>query len=935
VSSEPDGKATAQEKGTDVKIVGDAIENLMTGKRGEAAAQLGNIVVAAVLAPLLGPSALLAGKAAEGAIKSLAARIANSATQRFLAKGQQLDQERATQAQWRLVISEEVNSAIAAHLEEVLSTQNDDIRALGLHNDEHFLQIVRFIRLHVGDPVEQILKTVTELKSRIAMQDARVHEPAAPVVSIGRLPPTGKHLFGRDKQLQALDQAWTDGKTHVITLVAWGGVGKTALINGWLGRLAVREYAGARRVYGWSFYNQGTTDRVASATLFVESALRWLGDDRPSDGSPWDKGERLARLLQKERTLLVLDGLEPLQFPPGQPNEGRVKDLALQAMLRDLAAHNPGLCIVSTRMAVADLADFESSTVRQIDLEHLAAEAGAQLLRVLGVQGDEVELQKASDEFGGHSLALTLLGTYLTEAYDADIRRRDVMGDLTGSDGQGGHARRVMTSYESWFGEGPELAVLRLLGLFDRPADAPAVTALRTPPAIEGLTDALLGLSPPAYKQVLARLRRARLLAPASDHQGDALDAHPLVREHFGKQLREARPAAWREGNARLYEHLKQSSPELPETLEAMDPLYAAVAHGCQAGRHQRVMDDVYLPRILRGKLNFSTLKLGAFGAEVAAMSCFFAPPWTQVVDGLNESTAAHVLRHTGYCLRSVIRLEEAADVLDIAHRTHVERQEWLNAADDAGILNYLYLTSGKLQVALQHAERCVAHAERSGDRLCRLASFSRVGATLHQLGRLAEAEAAFQRAEARQLGYPQLFSIPGYQDVQFCDFLLDRKESGVVERRLAPALAIATQEKRLLPAALIHWLLGRACVLDGRLQEGLGHARLALQGVRQAARPDYLPPCLLTNAELALGDGRMEEARRDLEEATLIATRSRMGLVSADCHLLRARLHLSSGEPDRARQDLERARQMIRSMGYRRRDDAVRYLEERSAGAG
>ena len=39
---------------------------------------------------------------------------------------------------------------------------------------------------------------------------------------------------------------------------------------------------------------------------------------------------------------------------------------------------------------------------------------GAKLLRALGVKGDEAELRSASDEFSGHCLALTLLGSYLT-----------------------------------------------------------------------------------------------------------------------------------------------------------------------------------------------------------------------------------------------------------------------------------------------------------------------------------------------------------------------------------------------------------------------------------------------------------------------------------------------------------------------------------------
>jgi hypothetical protein len=35
-----------------------------------------------------------------------------------------------------------------------------------------------------------------------------------------------------------------------------------------------------------------------------------------------------------------------------------------------------------------------------------------------------------------------------------------------------------MESYQTWLGEGPELAVLCLLGLFDRPADGKAFEAL-------------------------------------------------------------------------------------------------------------------------------------------------------------------------------------------------------------------------------------------------------------------------------------------------------------------------------------------------------------------------------------------------------------------------------------------------------------------------
>ena len=45
----------------------------------------------------------------------------------------------------------------------------------------------------------------------------------------------------------------------------------------------------------------------------------------PTEGSMWDKGERLAALVAKERTLLLLDGLEPLQSD-NTIEEGAIKD---------------------------------------------------------------------------------------------------------------------------------------------------------------------------------------------------------------------------------------------------------------------------------------------------------------------------------------------------------------------------------------------------------------------------------------------------------------------------------------------------------------------------------------------------------------------------------------------------------------------------------
>ena len=334
-----------------------------------------------------------------------------------------------------------------------------------------------------------------ELKAFAAALGVADPSPAAPRVSLAKLPSSSPLLVGRERELALLDDAWADPQAHVVEFVAWGGVGKTALVSKWLAGMAAKDYPGATRVFGWSFYSQGAAEgRQASADPFIAAALRWFGDPEPDAGSPWDKGERLADWVRRERTLLVLDGLEPLQYPPGELG-GRLRDPGMASLLRELARQNRGLCVVTTRLAADELADCEGVTVRRHDLEALSPEAGEALLRKLGVQGTAEELRAAATEYGGHALALTLLGSYLKTVYHGDIRQREKIARLADERRQGGHARRVMASYERWFAGKPEAAILRLMGLFDRPAEGGAVRALLAEPAIAGLTESLVGLA--------------------------------------------------------------------------------------------------------------------------------------------------------------------------------------------------------------------------------------------------------------------------------------------------------------------------------------------------------------------------------------------------------------------------------------------------------
>jgi hypothetical protein len=563
-------------------------------------------------------------------------------------------------------------------------------------------------------------------------------------ISLARLPVTGSDVFGREGDVAFLDRAWANKDVNVVTIVAWAGVGKSTLVNHWLRRMAADHYRLAELVFGWSFYRQGTSGDTSSADEFLDAALTWFGDPDPRLGTAWEKGERLAKLISPRRTLLVLDGLEPLQNPPG-PQEGRLREPSLQALLRELAAFSTGLCVITTRTPVADISDHERTSALRRDLDQLSSDAGAKLLRALGVNGHDAELRTASDEFRGHCLALTRLGSYLTDAYNGDIRRREeVSAHLAHDVRQGAHARKVMESYQTWLGDGPELAILRMLGLFDRPADEQTFGVLLKSPAIPGLTESLTDLRPVAWQMIVARLRRARLLAGEDPHNPGQLDTHPLVREYFGEQLRSQLADAWKESNRRLFHYYRTLAPQLPNSFREMEPLFSAVVCGCNAGLFREALGEVYIPRIQRGDARFADKVLGATGPLLTVLVRFFEDGrWGSLVETAIEGESFTSEDRLFILMQAGLYLAATRGLASIEARICYERAEPLCRLLNRPLLLCVALTgqwryslqTDKLTTAMQIAERVDALAQEQNDPAIRIEACRVLASTLYFLG--------------------------------------------------------------------------------------------------------------------------------------------------------------------------------------------------------
>ncbi|HEX7677075.1 MAG TPA: hypothetical protein VF713_03050 [Thermoanaerobaculia bacterium] len=825
------------------------------------------------------------------------------------------------------------------------------------------------------------------------------------------------NLIGREAETTILSDAWDQvmrGETkrpHILTFVALGGEGKTSVVAKWAVDLAFQDWPGCDAVLAWSFYSQGTREQLAaSSDLFLNEALSFFGDAEMagSAAGSFDKGRRLAHLVGERRALLILDGLEPLQYAPTSPTQGELKDQGIAALFKGLATNSQGLCIITTRYSIPDLRAYVGKTVAEKKLARLSTEAGVALLQSFEVKGSLRktipssdgrtlwnEFEKLVEDVKGHALTLNLLGSYLRDAHGGDIRKRDLIR-LSEADAeeQGGHAFHVMDAYVESLANGGKtaddqakgrraLALLRLLGLFDRPASAGTLAALWEGEAIAGLTEPLNGISEAQRNVALQRLEEAKLLTVIREPGSGALvalDAHPLLREYFGQRLREAQPEASRAAHRRIYEHLCATTKDKPDaTLEDLQPLYQAVAHGCHAGLQQDARDKVYRDRIGRGKEFYSAKKLGAFGSDLGAVACFFETPWSRVSPALTKAAQAWLLHDAAFRLRALGRLTEALEPMRAGLEMRIKQGDWKNAARSASNLSDLELRLGEVAGAVVDAGQSVTYADRSEDAFERTAFRTAHADALCQAGRREEAEARFREAEQmqaeRQSHYPLLYSLSGFE---YCDLLLAEaeRETGkaegerkkdeclaacrVVAKRAAQTLEWAEQNNAsLLTIALDHLTLGRAAlyaaIIETRSrggepaqtasssstsdasQSGFSSAATELEhavsGLRRAGQQDILPRGLLTLAWLRTLTGARtgpESAQSDLDEAWEIAERGPMPLFLADIHLYRARLFFrETTYPWQSPQhDLAEARRLIFKHGYLRRKEELEDAE-------
>ncbi len=777
----------------------------------------------------------------------------------------------------------------------------------------------------------QKLDPLSALKSH-----ALINPPKPPHIklSLGQLPvPPDPIIFtGRDSEMEALTNVWNTAEKNIVQLVSDGGVGKSMIVWKWLEQLQMRGYPDVKQVFDWSFFSQGSNSYISDSQDFLDSAYQHFEEygltlAKHDRKLPTKVAHGIADAFLNAGGIIVLDGIEPLQSP--KIDDALVLDDGVYNLLKIVrnsgsrTANDPKLLlIVTTRWRIPEL---KGNAVETILLEPLSPSAGARLLRELTIPrlpkahiffngADTVEIEqefeKASEEYGGHALALFLLGSYLLHHFDGNLAMRSNIPmrnkkhrlfnvDPTSSL----HADRILTSYDRLFADRSHepiqracRQVLRLLSLFDRPVStADLAVVAEGSNKIAGLTD---NLQPKLLNEAIRELKSLGLVTTGTlEH----LCAHPLLLAHFETTFRRSNEKGWRDAHGLLFRHYSQKTIEYPNNLNEMQPLFLAIVHGCKAGKQKEAINDIYIKRMMRGNNSFAYRSLGAVSPLLSALSHFFEPPdWSRYTGPDDDDLYGFVLNQVSAFLRALDRTDDAEQVLVSAIQFEESRSEWFGAGSNIIFLYELLYLSGRLSEALEASQKLIGltklYKSEANRRLHETLSYFQQAGISHARGQFEQAERQFGEAEQiwKKL-YPEDPYLSGYGGFLYNSLLIDQGQSSVALKRAYALLPEAVQTHVPMNIGLYKLCIARARALEVNYLEDIPEFDESVAEIRQSGEHPLLLHALLARAyfKYRREPEKIDSVLNDLAEVIEISERAGYLLFYCDARLRRARVLL------------------------------------------
>lgn len=751
-------------------------------------------------------------------------------------------------------------------------------------------------------------------------------------VSIASLPITNLSTFGRDAELEFLTRCWDDPQINFVQVLAFGGVGKSALINRWLSDLSNEKFRGATRVYAWSFYWQGHSAELnSSGDFFIEHALRWFGDPNPEKGTPWVKASRLVQLVRGQKSLLVLDGIEPLQHAPG-PRAGEIDTPAVAALIRELAADNSGLCVVTSRLSVTDLSAFQDGRVQTIPLKNLDTNSGVAMLKEQGLKGDVATFSQVVDEYQGHPLSLSLLGGYLSIVHDGAIKKYSEIESLFDEKQQSGHAQSIMNAYLEWFNGSMELELLYLIGLFDRCVSTKSLKELVAKKSVSERLCKLANACHVDWQYAIRLLSDAKLIFISGCNDECLIDAHPIIKDFLKLHLKRNDADFWKSAHLCLFEIFSSQAANSPKSLVEFEPAIRAVLHGIEAEEIRKSF-ELYCHQI---KQNFSMLQEGSHSLDQVCIDSFFIGKWDKPVHGITANEKYFLVSSAAVNLMSLGFIQESIEPSLECIEHYLEYDMWLESTFIAGPLISTLIAAGKLDQALHFVEKMDAPVRRTKNPIIEAMANNFLGYIELLRGEFEKAGELFQKVEKAlckpdpgvEISFPTVSSYISYYHL--CVGELERALSSSLRTfgwRNRKSWQVTVDTTSILASDTL--VLGLTFLQLGDKANAKSHLNKQVELFRSANEWLYLPAGLVCRAKYFRAVGDYEAALADLEESLSISKRTGAVFSEWEARLDLCSYYLEVNDKETAASYLQSAQSLPGMSAYKFRDLEIADLQQ------
>jgi tetratricopeptide (TPR) repeat protein len=731
-----------------------------------------------------------------------------------------------------------------------------------------------------------------------------------------------RHFHGRDGLVDELIR-WVKTPVpadRVISLVAVGGTGKTALVQKVIAK-AEGHFPGG--LFVWSFYHDVRTEE------FLRLACGYFGGD--VDVPPRARLERLLGALSDgEPHLLVLDGLERVQSDghDGLPR-GSLRDPQLSRLLQHIAGGcGRARAVITSRFPLEDLAEWtgarhpperradvaerppaneglgkvpewfrkgraiavpETVGHRTEQLDDLDESAARAVLREWGVKGDDRALDALAEPLHRHALSVAVLASFLANYHAGDPSKAPEFhrDEVLGEDPRVAKLVRILDEYARVL-EPVEFDLLARLATF--PREVRIAWLVNLVEAGGEVAGKLAGLSEARLRGLLNRLRELGLIFAYRSGDDLTYAAHPILRDYFKAAANLVSEDVHEAVRSRLALSLSARPEHKPTRSAELDFYEMLIEHTRLAGRIQEAFE--YYESGLGGYAHLGEA-LGENDRGLRILKGFSSNATVEgAISGLPSESLTRFALAWALHARSLGALDDARTTFRFVVQEARRRGETRRLAEALYGLAELEMVAGRLFAAYTALKDAIVVPSSEGETARWVRLHAGLAATLAGIGDQENARVHFRMAT--QLGGQQLLDVAGVQEAEFRFHCGDRP--GAREQTSAN-LGVARHLGWHRTAALCELLLGRL-LLPGD-PDG---ARLHLTAVRElAARTGDLELGVRTHllaSDVERESGWLEAAAKEARAGLFIADDLGFEALAIELRIALARFYLASRQP-------------------------------------